>query len=82
MSALGLSPFFARLSLDGQTVTMMRGAWKHRIRAADLPRWIALYRRLRDRGAPAGGKGPYWEFFEPGVIALEREAQKLKDRPA
>lgn len=73
------SPFFARLSEDRKTVAMRRSSWAHRIPSAELPKWIALYKRLRDRNARAGEKGPYWEFYQPGVTALEREAAKLWD---
>lgn len=51
---------------------MRRGEWRHDIPAADLPKWVALYRSLRDR---TGGK--FAEFHAPAVTALEAVATRI-----
>lgn len=69
---MALAPFVARLSIDRDTVAMRRGGWKHRIDAAELPRWIKLYRTLSAR---RGGK--FAEVYGPPLAALERVAREL-----
>lgn len=63
----------ARLSEDLRSVHMRRGGWSITFPAADLPRWIALYRRLRDRK-----HGKWAATYAPDVAALERVEIELR----
>ena len=73
-------PFMAFRTKDGAEVVMMRGAWRHRIPAADLPRWLALYRGLWSRRQNGSGDGktpgPWAPFHAGAVAALESLAAK------
>lgn len=66
----------ARLINGNRTLHMSKGAWSMACPVSDLPKWIALYRTLRDRGAKAGEPGPHAACYGPDVIALEK-AEKL-----
>ena len=67
-----LAPLKAIPMHDGAMVSMRRGDWRHDIPATELPSWIGLYHRLRDR---SGGK--YAQFFEQPVAALEAVATRI-----
>lgn len=68
----------AIMSADRSTITMRgKSGWRQSFPAADLPRKLAFYRALRDRGGRARGvPGPYAQHYEPAIKALER----LQDR--
>lgn len=58
--------------VEGGTVLMMAmGEWRQRVPADQMPKQIALYRRLRDR---EGGK--YAQHYSQNVEALENAARK------
>lgn len=67
-----LAPFKAIPTKDHSTVILARGPWRIRIAAADLPRWIHLYRGLRDRD---GGK--HSRVYLQPVEALEAAAKAI-----
>ncbi|NDR57146.1 hypothetical protein FPS10_12035 [Pseudoruegeria sp. M32A2M] len=60
------------MSADGSTVIHESDNWQGRFPVADLPRWIAFYRRLRDR---KGGK--YRASYADDVAALEALGRRL-----
>ena len=63
----------AALNRDQSMVILMQGAWRAEFSAADLPRWIKMYRGLRDRK-----EGRYALLYAPSVAVLERVASKLQ----
>ncbi|SFC45536.1 hypothetical protein [Tropicimonas isoalkanivorans] len=63
---------FARLSADGSTVIHESDNWQGRFPVTDLPRWIAFYKRLRDR---KGGR--YRASYADDVAALEAIRRRL-----
>jgi hypothetical protein len=63
----------AALNRDQSKVIMMQGAWRAEFSTAELPRWIKMYRGLRDRK-----EGRYARLYAPSVAALERVASKLQ----
>lgn len=64
-------PLRAAIVANGAVLAMTKGAWWQRVPAADLPKWISLYRRLRDRD---GGK--HAQHYAQPVEALEAAARK------
>lgn len=84
------APMKVIVTKDGGRVVMAKGEWRQTVAAADLPRWIRLYRGLRDRNAPhdkAGrptALGPFARFYAADVEALEAAQRKIaamEDRP-
>lgn len=79
------APFKAIPTRDRQRIVLAAGAWRATIPAADLPRWISLYRRLRDRGARLDAKGnpiepgPYARFYADSLAVLEATAARLRE---
>jgi hypothetical protein len=65
------APLRAAVEADGAGLAMTKGDWFQRVPAADLPKWISLYRRLRERD---GGK--YAQHYAQPVEALEAAARK------
>ncbi len=63
----------AALNRDQSMVIMMQGSWRAEFSTADLPRWIKMYRALRDRK-----EGRYAHRYAPSVAVLERVASKLQ----
>ena len=63
---------FARLSADGSNVIHDSDNWQGRFPVTDLPRWIAFYKRLRDR---KGGR--YRASYVDEVAALEALKRRL-----
>lgn len=60
------------LSPDRQRVIMAKQMWRQDIARADLPRWIALYRRLATR---EGGR--FARFYARDLTALEAFEKEL-----
>lgn len=74
------------ITLDAPTRTaaMAKAAWSQTVPLADLPGWLALYRRLWSRlpdgKKPVPGKpGPWAEFYEADVRALERAVRQAQE---
>ncbi|GLS87700.1 hypothetical protein GCM10010873_26740 [Cypionkella aquatica] len=75
------------ITLDAttRTASMAGGTWSQTVPLADLPNWLALYRRLWSRlpdgKKPVPGKpGPWARFYDADVRALEaavRQAQEM-----
>lgn len=57
--------------LPSGLIRMAKGAWHQDVAFADLGRWLAFYRRQRDRGATKAGPGPYAQFYSDDVAAIE-----------
>lgn len=57
--------------LPSGLIRMAKGAWHMDVPHADLGRWLALFRSLRDRGATKAGPGPYARFYRDDVAAIE-----------
>ena len=57
---------------DNTAVTMIGNRWRNKLPVAELPGFIAMYRRLRDRD---GGK--YARFYAADTAALEAAASAL-----
>jgi hypothetical protein len=55
----------------------MRGErWSMSCPQADLPKWLALYTSLRDRGGKSGHPGPFARFYMEPVQVLTHLARK------
>lgn len=67
-----LMPMKVAASPDGKTILMVRDDWRQKVPASELPKWITLYRGLRDR---EGGR--FSAFYLQPVEALETLATKL-----
>lgn len=73
-----------RLSDDGKRILFDGPIWKHSAAVEDLPRWLDLHRRLRDRDAPTDkakritGPGPYHKHHAPIVDQLEAIERELR----
>lgn len=67
-----MTPLKLAVSPDGNTVIMVKDDWRQKVPASDLPKWISLYRGLRDR---EGGR--FSAFYLQPVEALEALATKL-----
>jgi hypothetical protein len=82
---MAAAPLKAIPTRDRQRIVLAAGTWRTTIPAADLPRWIRLYRRLRDRGArldPKGNPiepGPYARFYAADLAVLEATAARLRE---
>lgn len=78
-------PFRAIPTRDRTEVLLRRGSWSLMVAAADLRRWLDLYRRLRDRNAPpapAGAPvkpGPYHGIYAPAVTELESALRTCRE---
>ena len=57
--------------LPSGLIRMAKGAWCQDVPREDLPRQLAFYRSLRDRGATKAGPGPYARFYSDDVAAIE-----------
>lgn len=77
----------ARVSLsdDGKRLIFDGPIWQHSAPVEDLPRWLELHRRLRDRDAPRDKKtgritdlGPYHRHHAPIVDQLEAIERELR----
>lgn len=68
----GLATFKAIPLLDKSAVVFAGSRFRATIPVADLPSWVALYRRLRDR---EGGK--FARFYVQQAEALESAAKTL-----
>lgn len=74
------------LSDDRSRIHFDGGIWQHTIPVEDLPRWLKMYRDLRDRKAPRDkkqnitGPGPYHDIHGPIVGQLERIQRDLGQR--
>lgn len=83
-----MPPLRAIPTRDRQRVILAKADWRVTIAAADLPHWIDLYRRLRDRKAKtdATGKviepGPWHDFFAADIAALEAAQARLNEGSA
>ena len=79
---MNLDPLKAFPTRDKQHVVMVRGSWRQRISAADLPRWISLYRRLWSRTAKGHGDsktpGPWASFYAQPLEALESLLKQME----
>lgn len=64
--------FKAIPTLDKSAVVFTSGDWRMRMAATDLPVWVGLYRRLRDRE-----NGKYSLFYVQPTEALESAAKTL-----
>lgn len=77
-----LEPFKAFLTKDRVAVVMVRGSWRQRISAADLPRWISLYRRLWSRTAKGHGDsktpGLWASFYAQPIETLENLLKQME----
>lgn len=58
-------------STDGLAFTLAVGDWSGTYPMGDLPRWLRIYRQLRDRKS-----GAYRRHYEPTVRALEEFARR------
>lgn len=67
-----MMPMKAAASPDGDTIIMVRGPWRQKVPAADLAKWITLYRGLRDR---EGGR--FARFYAQPIEVLEALATRL-----
>jgi len=69
----------AIVSADARTVTLASGEWSATIPAADLPKWIRLYRGLAARPHPRTAEpAAFAAHYQPALRAMER-AQRLID---
>lgn len=75
------------LTDDGTRILFGGPIWVHSAPVEELPRWLALHRELRDRGAPKDkrtgkltGPGPYHTYHAPVVEQLEAIERQMKDR--
>lgn len=57
----------------GERFRLDVGGWSGQYPVADLARWAAFYRRLRDRR-----EGRYARFYAPTVEALEALRRQIK----
>ncbi|MDO8983040.1 hypothetical protein [Cypionkella sp.] len=64
--------FKAIPTLDKSAVVFISGTWRMRIAAADLARWVRLYREWRDRLS-----GKYSKFYAQPTEALEAAAKAM-----
>ena len=69
-----INQFQCEIAADMAHVAMRHGAWSHTITLADYPRWLAMYRALRDRQ-----QGRFAKFYAQPVQALEAIAAKVKE---
>ena len=67
----------AELSRNGETVVIRKGNWRARIPVEDLNRWLAFYRRLRDRRG-----GAYAKHYQLDIDALEKVRREIRSRSA
>ncbi len=58
-----------------RTIRIRKGAWSIEISADDLPRWLALYRTLRDRK-----NGAFREHYVSDVAALEAVQNQIRGK--
>lgn len=69
----------ARLSADGNSVTLSRGDWSQVIKADDIPRQLRFYREMVARKNPrTHEEGAYAAFYRPTLEALERAARAIQ----
>ncbi|GHC16285.1 MULTISPECIES: hypothetical protein [Gemmobacter] len=61
----------AELSEDGQSFTLTRGAWSNSYPLADLPKWLAFYRK-QPLDFPKSG-----DSYAASIAALEALAARL-----
>jgi hypothetical protein len=74
-----MSEPIAMVDATGQRVTLRHATWGITIPAADLPRWIDLYRSLADRKNPRTGEPrAYAAHYAPMLKAMTR-AQRIID---
>lgn len=72
------------LAPDGVSIAMAGERWSVRFPPDDLPKWLGLYRRLRDLRAPRDkkgnttGQGPRHGVYAPIVQQLESIARDLR----
>lgn len=72
------------LAPDGLSIGMAGERWSVRFPPDDLPKWLGLYRRLRDLRAPRDkkgaltGQGPRHGVYAPIVRDLEAIARELR----
>lgn len=62
-------PMVAEISLV--RVVLRQGDWSVAMAPGAVGQWLALYRRLRDRGAVAGRAGPWAGYYAANVGVLE-----------
>lgn len=62
----------ATLSADGLTVTQSKASWSASFPAADLPRWLTLYRSLNERPQARGA-------YTDDIKALEAVQRAVRD---
>ncbi|GGE24154.1 hypothetical protein SAMN05421774_10876 [Gemmobacter megaterium] len=78
-------PLRAIPTRDRKRIILAKADWRATIQASDLPNWIALYRRLRDRMARTDPKGriiepgPWHGFYAADTAALEAAQAKLSE---
>lgn len=65
--------------LPSGLIRMAKGAWHMDVAHADLGRWLALFRQLRDRNKPKAGPGPYHQFYADDVAAIEAAMKGVGD---
>lgn len=59
-------------TIDQSAVVLIKGRWRARIAVADYPKWVNLYRGLRDRDG-----GRFARFYIQSVEAMEAAAKAL-----
>ena len=64
--------FLAVVLDDGRTLVMADSLWHMSCPIGDLVKWVAFYRKMRDRL-----DGKYAHFYVEPVAALERLATRL-----
>jgi hypothetical protein len=72
------------LDATSRTARLAKASWSNVIPLADLPKWLKLYRGLWSR--LSGGKksepgkpGPWAEFYDADVRALERAVRAAQE---
>lgn len=69
-----LDPFRCAVVASRRALIMRRGSWRMECPVADYAKWVALYRKLRDR---RGGQFA-WAYAQP-VEALEAIKDKVQE---
>ncbi len=67
-------PFRCAVVAAKGRIILRQGPWGHEITVSDYPRWLAMYRALRDRD-----KGRFARFYAQPVQALEAIAGKVRE---
>lgn len=68
----------ATLAPEAGTFSLHAGSWSGTYPLAELQKWLAFYRRMRDRKCPRTGKpGARAAIYAPTVAALERIARDV-----